>query len=60
MRFIMAFVWSFLLVTLLNYVVGAIANVPFDLQAGVMISLVMAVLVILLGEAIPNQEVSDN
>ncbi|MDS9470370.1 YjzD family protein [Sporosarcina pasteurii] len=60
MRFIMAFVWSFVLVALLNYVVGAIANVPFDFQAGVMISLVMAVLVILLGEAIPNQEVSDN
>ncbi|SUI99900.1 Protein of uncharacterised function (DUF2929) [Sporosarcina pasteurii] len=56
----MAFVWSFVLVALLNYVVGAIANVPFDFQAGVMISLVMAVLVILLGEAIPNQEVSDN
>ncbi len=56
----MAFIWSFGLITLLNYVVGSIANVPFDLQAGVVIALVTAVLVIALGEAIPNEEVADH
>ena len=30
MRFVMAFVWSFLLVAMLNYVAGSIANVGFD------------------------------
>lgn len=60
MKFILAFIWSFGLITLLNYVVGSIANVPFDLQAGVVISLVVAVLVIVLGEAIPNEEVADH
>lgn len=56
----MTFVWSFLLVSLLNYVVGAIANVPFNLEAGVIISVVFAVLVILLGEALPEEPVSDH
>lgn len=56
----MAFLWSFMLVALLNYVVGSIANIPFNLQAGVGVSLVAAVLVILLGEAIPNEEVADH
>lgn len=56
----MTFVWSFLLVSLLNYVVGSIANVPFNFEAGAVISLVLAVLVILLGESIPEGPVSDN
>lgn len=60
MRFVMAFIWSFCLVALLNYVVGSIANVNFDLQAGVAISLIAAVLVIILGEVIPNEEVADH
>lgn len=60
MRFIMAFIWSFCLVTLLNYVVGSIANVPFDLTPGIIMSLFVAVLVIVLGEAIPNKEVADH
>lgn len=60
MRFILAIVWSFGLVALLNYVVGSIANVNFDLQAGVVISLVVAVLVIVLGEVIPNEEIADH
>lgn len=60
MRFILAFVWSFGLIALLNYVVGSIANINFDLQAGVVISLVVAVLVIVIGEVIPNEEIADH
>lgn len=60
MRFIMAFIWSFCLVTLLNYVVGSIANVPFDLAPGIIMSLFVAVLVIVLGEVLPNKEVADH
>ncbi|HLR11911.1 MAG TPA: YjzD family protein [Sporosarcina sp.] len=60
MRFIMAFIWSFCLVTLLNYVVGSIANVPFDLTPGIIMSLFVAVLVIVLGEVLPNKEVADH
>ncbi|MCZ2258995.1 YjzD family protein [Sporosarcina sp. G11-34] len=60
MRFIITFIWSFCLVSLVNYVVGAIANVPFDLQAGAIISVILSVLVIILGEALPEGPISDH
>lgn len=60
MRFLVTFIWSFLLVSLLNYVAGAIANVPFNFEAGIYVSVVVAFLIIALGEAIPNEPVSDN
>lgn len=56
----MTFVWSLLLVSLLNYVVGAIANIPFNFETGAIISLFLSVLVIILGESIPEEPVSDN
>ena len=56
----MTFLWSLLLVSLLNYVVGAIANVDFNFLAGVVVSLFLSVLVIVLGESIPDGPVSDN
>ena len=60
MRYVLTFVWSFCLVTLLNYVVGAIANIPFNFEVGILISVVVAILVILVGESIPEGPVSDN
>ena len=47
MRFVMTFVWSFLLVAMLNYVAGSIANVGFDFVPGVIASVIVAVVVIL-------------
>lgn len=60
MRYILTFVWSFMLVTLLNYVAGAIANVQFNFEAGAILSVVVAVLVILLGESLPEGPISDH
>lgn len=64
MRFITAFIWSFCLVALLNYVVGSIANITSTmnefLTSSLTMSVVLAILVIILGEVIPNEEVSDN
>ncbi|WP_172369898.1 YjzD family protein [Sporosarcina jiandibaonis] len=60
MRFILTFVWSFALVTLLNYVVGAIANVKFNFEAGIILSVVVGILVILIGESMPKGPISDN
>lgn len=56
----MTLIWSFLLVTLLNYVVGSIADLPFNLEAGIVISVILAVLVIALGEILPEESVSDH
>ena len=49
-----------MLVTLLNYVAGAIANVQFNFEAGAFLSVVVAVLVILLGESLPEGPISDH
>ena len=60
MRFVMAFFWSFCLVSMLNYVAGSIANIPFDFAAGTVVAVILAILVILLGESFPEGEVADH
>jgi hypothetical protein len=60
MRFVMTFFWSFCLVSMLNYVSGAIANVSFDFLPGAIISVVAAVIIIILGESFPEGEVADH
>ena len=56
----MTFVWSFLLVSLLNYVVGSIAAVPFDLAAGAVVSVILSFFIIILGESFPEGPISDH
>lgn len=56
----MTFFWSFCLISMLNYVAGAIANVPFDFMPGAIVSVVVSVIVILLGEALPEGEIADH
>lgn len=60
MRYIMTFFWAFLLVTMLNYVAGSIANVSFNLMPGLIISLVVSVLIIILGESLPGEPTTDH
>ncbi len=60
MRFVMTFFWSLCLVSMLNYVSGAIANVPFDFMPGVIVSAIVAVLVIFMAESFPEGEVADH
>lgn len=56
----MTFFWSFCLITMLNYVAGSIADVPFDFMPGAIVSVVVSVIVIILGESFPEGEVSDH
>lgn len=60
MKYIIAIFWSFLLVTMLNYVVGSIVGVDFDFQTGAIVSVVLAILVIILAESLPSGEVADH
>ena len=60
MRFVMTFFWSFCLIAMLNYVAGSIANVPFDFMPGAIVSVIVAVVVILLGESFPEGEIADH
>lgn len=60
MKIVMTFVWSFLLVAMLNYVTGSIANVPFDFVPGVVISAILAIFVIIISSLCPDEPVSDH
>ncbi|WP_368664429.1 DUF2929 family protein [Sporosarcina sp. HYO08] len=55
----MTFVWSFFLITMLNYVVSSINSVPFEFVTGLIVSAIISVVIILLGEALPNEPVKD-
>ncbi len=54
MQFLGTFFWSFLLISLLNYVVSAVQNVQFDFMVGVYISLAVSVLIFVLSSLIPE------
>ena len=55
MQYIATFVWSFILVSMLNYVVSSVIAVPFDFQVGAIISVVFSVLIFVIGAIIPNE-----
>lgn len=54
MAYIMTFVWSALLISMVNYVVSAIQGVPFDLMWGIYISIVVSIVVFLIAAIIPG------
>ncbi|MGI2327436.1 YjzD family protein [Planococcus sp. YIM B11945] len=54
MQFIGTFLWSFLLISMLNYVVSAVQNVPYDFMLGVYVSLGVAVLIFIISSIIPD------
>ena len=60
MRYVMTFFWSFCLITMLNYVSGAIANVAFDFMPGAIVSVIVGAIIIFLGESFPEGEVADH
>ncbi len=59
MQYIGTFVWSFLLITLVNYVVSAVQNVPFDFMVGAYISIGVSILIFVMSAVIPNETVAE-
>lgn len=57
MKFIFTLLWSFMLVTMLNYVVSSVQNVPFDFTLGAILSVVVTGLVVVISSIIPNEPV---
>ncbi|AQU80037.1 YjzD family protein [Planococcus faecalis] len=55
MQYIGTFFWSFLLISLVNYVVSAVQNVPFDFMVGVYISIVFSILIFVMVAVIPSE-----
>lgn len=58
MQYIVTFFWSFLLISMLNYVVSSVLGVPFDFVAGAIISVVVSILVFIIAAIIPNEPVA--
>ena len=54
MQYIGTFLWSFLLISLVNYVVSAVQNVPFDFMIGVYISIGVSILIFAMSAIIPD------
>ncbi|MFJ8234593.1 YjzD family protein [Ureibacillus sp. NPDC094379] len=54
MQYIMSFVWSFLLVSMLTYVVSSVLGAHYSFANGAIISLIFAVLVLIIAAVIPN------
>ncbi|MCM3088150.1 Protein of unknown function [Bhargavaea ginsengi] len=59
MQFIMTFVWSFLLITTLNYVVSSVNAVPFDFGLGAIVSVVFAVMLFMMSAVLPEETLPD-
>lgn len=57
MKIIFTLVWSFLIITMLNYVVSSVANVPFDFLLGAYISIAVTVIIYIIAAIIPNDPV---
>lgn len=55
MKYIMTFLWSFLLVSMLNYVVSSVLGAEFNFNNGAFISVIFAVLVFIISAIIPNE-----
>lgn len=55
MQYIGTFLWSFLLISLVNYVVSAVQNVPFDFMIGVYISVAVSILIFVLSAIITDE-----
>ncbi|MFC7365404.1 MULTISPECIES: YjzD family protein [Bhargavaea] len=59
MQFIVTFFWSFLLISLLNYVVSSVNAVPFDFALGAIVSVVFAVMLFIMSMILPEEPVPD-
>lgn len=55
MRVIWTFIWSFVLTQMMSYVIGSMLESTYTFQEATMFSVAIAVLVLLLGAAIPNE-----
>lgn len=60
MQYIVTFFWSFLLVSMLNYVVSSVMGVPFDFVAGAIVSVVFSILVFVIAAILPNDPMPES
>lgn len=54
MQYILSFIWSFLLISMLTYVVSSVLAADYSFTDGAIISVFFAILVMLVTAVIPN------
>ncbi|MFJ5769199.1 YjzD family protein [Psychrobacillus sp. NPDC093180] len=54
MHYIMTFIWSAILISMLNYVVSSVQNVEFVFKDGLIMSIPVAIMVFIITAIIPN------
>lgn len=59
MQYIMTFIWSVMLVSMLNYVVSSVLGADFNFMDGVYLSLAFSVLVFIFTAVIPKKAVGE-
>lgn len=59
MQYIMTFIWSFLLVSMLTYVVSSILAVDPNFGLAAVISVVVSILVFIISAIVPNDVPAD-
>lgn len=59
MQFIVTFFWSFLLISLLNYVVSSVNAVPFDFGLGAIVSVIVAIMLFIMSAILPEEQLPD-
>ncbi|MFF2752233.1 YjzD family protein [Psychrobacillus sp. NPDC058041] len=55
MKYIVTIIWSVILVSMLNYVVSSVQNVPFELNNGLIMSIPVAIMIFIISAIIPNE-----
>ncbi|KYG91228.1 YjzD family protein [Metasolibacillus sp. FSL H7-0170] len=59
MQYIMTFIWSFLLVSMLTYVVSSILGVDPNFGLAAILSVAVSILVFIISAIIPNDPIAD-
>lgn len=54
MRYIMTLIWALALVSMLNYVVSAVINVPFELMNGIIMAVVLTIFIFVIDALLPS------
>ena len=60
MRYIVTFLWSFLLMQMITYVVSSMAGAAYSFSTGVIIAVIVTLLVFALTAILPKAEPAEN
>lgn len=60
MQYIMSFIWSFMLISMLTYVVSSVLGAHYSFTNGAIISVIFAVLILIVTAIIPNEPTPDD